>query len=130
MLWVITFAFLYMVLGVIPDDNFDYDSKSRFEIFTKYVVFAWSNSVTSPEAIGEGGSFWSSDYIQDNLERRLEKDGNIKYLIPSIMHQVVSLFWLFNIILLLIILLNMLISIVSVAYSDYYAKTDLFTFRL
>lgn len=46
------------------------------------------------------------------------------------MEQVVSLFWLFNIVLLLIILLNMLISIVGVAYNDYYSQQHLFTYRL
>jgi len=68
MLWVITFAFLYMILGVIPDEEFNYDKKSKFEIFVKYVVFAWSNSVTSPEAIAKGGSFWSTEFITGDLE--------------------------------------------------------------
>ena len=130
MLWVITFAFLYMVLGVIPDEEFDYGKKSKFQIFAKYLVFAWSNSVTSPEAIGQGQSFWSSEFISGELENELYNSSNLSYTIPGIMEQVVSVFWLFNIVLLLIILLNMLISIVGVAYNDYYAKTDLFTFRL
>jgi len=121
--WVILFTFLYMLVGIRlenptqPDQNF-YENHSRYEILQSYMLLAIKNSVTGPEDPTD--NFWS----------RLSYETADEYpAIITSMNSMILFIWMVGIVLLLVFLLNLNISILGDAFSEYSNLKEQYTFK-
>lgn len=121
--WILTFALCFMVVGIKledltqPDGNF-YDSHTTNQIIIAYILLSVKNSIAGPEDPTD--NFWT------NISKEtVEMYPNL----VGFMRLAVILLWIAGLYLLLVILLNMLISIVSEAYSEFSEHKPLYTFR-
>ena len=97
--WIVTFAFLYQILGIdVPKDDY-----AHLSVLARYQIQVFRNSIGDLEV--PEFSVWES---------LLDTNPGLAYLMISLGWAT----WLFNLILTLICLLNFLIAIVSTSYEE------------
>ena len=123
-MWIFAFSLMYMINGIKVEDptadnnKFDYWKQETASIFLRYILLSFKNSVSGPEDPTD--NFWTNL----NWDRRQESP----FLIEG-MNLFVCVVWFVGVYLLLVILLNMQISVISDAYTEFNDKQKLFIYQ-